>query len=110
MNSERAEQVYFLHSRHSEPEWFLYEREGSYPHMENLITALMYEKDKITVNGTEINISYEINMAISKILYWETKKINDYRWNCQEAGNTIIAINMYINKNTMTPAILDYMN
>ena len=70
----------------------------------------MYEKDKITVNGTEINISYEINMAISKILYWETKKINDYRWTCQEAGNTIIAINMYINKNTMTPAILDYMN
>ncbi len=70
MNSERAEQVYFLNSRHSEPKWFLYEREGSYPHMENLRTALMYEKDKITVNGTEINISYEINMAISKILYW----------------------------------------
>ena len=110
MNSERAEQVYFLNSRHSEPKWFLYEREGSYPHMENLITALMYEKDKITVNGTEINISYEINMAISKILYWETKKVKDYRWNCQEAGNTIIAINMYINKNTMIPTILDYIN
>ena len=38
----------------------------------------MYEKDKITVNGTEINISYEIKMAISKILYWETKKIKNY--------------------------------
>ena len=47
----------------------------------------MYEKDKITVNGTEINISYEIKMAISKILHWETKDIKDYRWNCQEAGN-----------------------
>lgn len=110
MNSERAEQVYFLHSRYSEPKWFLYEREKSYPHMENLITALMYEKDKITVNGTTINISYEIKMAISKILHWETKKIKDYRWNCQEAGNTIIAINMYINKNTKTSAIWDYMN
>lgn len=78
--------------------------------MENLRTALMYEKDKITVNGTEINISYEIKMAISKILHWETMDIKDYRWNCQEAGNTIIAINMYINKNTITPVILDYMN
>lgn len=49
-------------------------------------------------------------MAKSKILHWETMKIKDYRWNCQEAGNTIIAINMYINKNTITPVILDYMN
>ena len=74
MNSERAEQVYFLHSRYSEPKWFLYEREGSYPHMENLITALMYEKDKITVNGTEINISYEIKMAISTVKFYTGKQ------------------------------------
>ena len=110
VNSERAEQVYFLHSRYSNPNWFLYEREGSHPHMENLRTALMFEKNKINVNGTEISIDYEIRMAISKILEWETMKIKDYKWNCQEAGNTIISINMYLNKKAEVPAIWDYIN
>ena len=110
VNTERAEQIYFLHSRYSDPKWFLYKREGSYPHMENLRAALMYDKNKITVNGTEISIGYEIRMAISKILEWETMKIKDYEWNCQEAGNTIISINMYLNKKTEVPAILDYIN
>lgn len=78
--------------------------------MENLRTALMYEKNKINVNGTEISIDYEIKMAISKILEWETMKIKDYKWNCQEAGNTIISINMYLNKKAEVPAIWDYIN
>lgn len=78
--------------------------------MENLRTALMYEKNKINVNGTEISIDYEIRMAISKILEWETMKIKDYKWNCQEAGNTIISINMYLNKKAEVPAIWDYIN
>lgn len=78
--------------------------------MENLRTALMYEKNEINVNGTEISIDYEIRMAISKILEWETMKIKDYKWNCQEAGNTIISINMYLNKKAEVPAIWDYIN
>ena len=37
-------------------------------------------------------------------------KIKDYKWNCQEAGNTIISINMYLNKKAEVPAIWDYIN
>ena len=109
-NSERGEQIWFLHTKFSEPRWYVYEDEKKYPHMENLVAALMYDKDKIKVNGEEINIGYAIRMAISKVLYWEAKKVKDYTWNCQEAGNTIIAINMYINKNVNAPLILDHMD
>lgn len=97
-NSERAEQIYFLHSYYSEPKWFKYE--GEYPHMENLEAVLMCDKQTIQVKSIKVNMEYEIKMAISKILSWEAKHIGDYLWNCQEAGNTINAINMYLNKNS----------
>ena len=97
-NSDRAKQLYFLHSYYSEPKWFTYP-EHSYPHMENLLFNLKFDNEEININSTTIDIEYERDMAISKILYWETMDVGEYKWNVQEAGNTISAINIYINKN-----------
>ena len=67
--------------------------------MENLLFNLKFDNEEININSTTIDIEYERDMAISKILYWETMDVGEYKWNVQEAGNTISAINIYINKN-----------
>lgn len=98
-NSTRAKHLYAIHSYYSNPKWYKYEIEDNYPHMENLEAVLMCDESNFEINGRNLNMEYEIEMAISKILEWETKEIGEYTWNCQEAGNTINAINMYLNKN-----------
>ena len=98
--SERANHLYFLHNYHSEIQpvmpptypWFNFEHNNTdFPHMESLIVALMFNTDNNDRN-------YQINLAISNLIYNANPASSSYIWNVAETGYAITAINMYLDK------------
>ena len=105
MDSEKSKHLYFLNQYYSKSGeqdkgmWYTFKNSNTdYPHFEVLYTALKY-KTKVfdtRVHNYQIDVGYEIEQAISNIIYDFNLSTSQFAWTIGERGYLIKSLNEYL--------------